>query len=126
MQTQPEEQTLQEEQEQPQSLMSILCKVAFTSTTTVVTLPFTTTIEELIHYVNNNLKYSLHIHDRYQIEVVETYKNEHLPTELGAKLEPSNQTIFERYGTPMTVTAFYLRPVDPAVGSFVIQSTYDT
>jgi hypothetical protein len=121
MQTQ-QEQTQQEQTQQ--SLMSISCKIAFTSVATVITLPFSTTIEELINYVNNNLKYSLNIHERYDIEVVETYKNEHSPTELGAKLEPNNQTIFERYGTPMTVTAFYLRPVDPAVGTFVRQSNF--
>lgn len=119
-------QSSQEQVQEQRITMSFACKVAFTSNATAITLSSTTTIEELINYVNNNLKNLLHIHERYQLEVVETYKNEHSPTELGAKLEPTTQTIMERYGNPMAVTAFYLRPVVPEIGQFVRQQDYRT
>lgn len=112
------------QQEQTQTLMSFSCKIPYTSICKVITVPGNMTIAEVINYITNNLKYEMNIHERYNIEVVETYKNEYVRAELAPALEPTAQTLMERYGTPMTVTAFYVRPVDPVTGTFERRSNY--
>ena len=74
------------------SVIELYYKIPFTETTGICKIKDSLTITELLVYIDTEIRRDLNIHSEYDIEVVDVELGE-----TGCKLEPSEETIRERY-----------------------------
>jgi hypothetical protein len=70
------------------------------------------TVTQFIELIDSNfIRVYFDIHHDYRVEVVEAGNNENGNDEMAPALQPSEQTLEEKYGENYNFIAFYIRPV---------------
>ena len=88
------------------------CKIPYTEITNFIKVDSTLTISQFIDLINSNfIRVYFDINDIYTIEVVEAGNNINGDAELAPALQPSEETLEEKYGNNYKSVAFYIRPV---------------
>jgi len=88
-------------------------KIPYTEKSNFINIDSSLSISQFIDLVNSNFIKRLHfnINDIYNIELVEACNNIHGDAELAPALQPSEETLEEKYGNNYKHIAFYIRPV---------------
>jgi len=83
------------------------------------------TITQFIELCDSNfIREYFNIHDNYNVEIVEAGNNINGDAELAPALQPSQETLREKYGNNYNYVAFYIRPVYGPNRQFVRMNDY--
>ena len=97
-------------------------KIPHSQISSIFMLQRTLTTTDLQNYVNEEVRNRLHIHARYDIEIVDIDKP---GGELAPAIVPNNeQLLIQRYGDINVPIAFYVRPVNPITREYVRNIDY--
>jgi len=101
------------------------CKIPYTEFTHHISFNSSLTITQFIELVDSNfIREYFNIHDDYGVEVVEVGNNVNGHAELAPALQPSEETLREKYGNNYDYVAFYIRPVVGPNRQFVRLNDY--
>jgi len=91
------------------SVIELYYKIPFTETTGIFKIKDSLTITELLVYIDTEIRPELNISSQYNIEVIDVELGE-----TGCKLEPSEETIRERYRNKLfnNCLVYYFRLTD--------------
>lgn len=93
-------------------MYQLYCKIPYTELTHHISFSSQLTIKQFIELVDSNfIREYFDIHTDYDVEVVEAGNNINSDAEMAPALEPSEETLREKYGNNYNCVAFYIRPV---------------
>ena len=107
---------------QEANTIQVYFKIPFTEITTTCVVNCNLTTNELLEYVNTDVRNNLNINSRFDIELVDTGKP---GGELATCMEPRyDETLLQRYNIVNKTISFYARPVHPITREFIRQENY--
>ena len=110
---------------QNEMIYQLYCKIPYTEFTHHISFNSSLTITEFIELVDSNyIREYFNIHENYNVEVVEAGQNVNGDAELAPALEPSKETLREKYGNNYNYIAFYIRPVFGPNRRFIQSNDY--
>jgi hypothetical protein len=100
-------------------------KIVYTTFISHLSFDLNLTISQFLNCLNSEyMKEYLHIHNGYRIEILEIGNNVNGDAELAPALQPSEETLREKYGNILRNTSFYIRPVRMNVRHFERRNDY--
>lgn len=100
-------------------------KIVYTTLVSHLSFDLSLTVRQFINCMNSEyMKEYLNIHNGYSIEIVEAGIQTNGDSELASALQPSEETLREKYGNTLGNIAFYIRPVRMNVSQFERRNDY--
>jgi hypothetical protein len=100
-------------------------KIPYTEQTHDISFNSNLTIKQFIELIDSNfIREYFNIHENYNVETVEAGNNVNGHAELAPALEPSQETLKDKYGNNYHYRAFYIRPIFGPNRIFQIRNDY--